>query len=756
MADTIILSADANPAIRELDRLSKRLDTLSNEFKDKFGKMADHAKTLGAALVATGVAVAAYADDISDIASANSVAIEQVLGLSKALVANGGKAENVGKMFQTMSNKIEEANGGNLKSLNTFNRLGVSIGELGRLSNTELKDKLLANLAAIKDPIERNALAMDIFGKSLVGVDIEKFAAAQKQAVEDMRPYAGAIETAGAAWDNIVGILGKIKLAFAEAFQPIFWLLSKLPFSIDAAVVGFRLLGIGVALVAAPAVLAGFASLINLVKTLTVVAARNPFVAIATALLAIGPSIASYFGIMKDSGDQQDKNNAKTQQGTRNQEGLNEALKKEQTSLREIGKALDDNLTKAAAKFNLEYQTIGLSQEQKKIVEERARIEQEAQDALNKLKEKYNAMDGDSRKRNAGLYNEEKNGILARAAAEKIAIEGGITAVEQKKSSYDDLKKTFEITNTAQDDLLKNELKYKIAGQARSNSTITLENQINAVLKERSAIAEKINTMGVTDQLNISQALERATIKVSDQIGKVDDLQMAFQEAFLAESQGLNISKEARQKVFEGLSSQRLAIKGSTQAVIDFEQRSLAASRTFSAGWSKSFNEYVDAATNAADKATKIFSALSQSLEDSLFRFFTTGKFGWKQFADDIIKEMIRIETKQLAMNILTGGSGRAGKSGSGLLGLGGLFGFLADGGPASANKPYIVGERGPELFVPNSSGTVIPNGALGGQAVTYNINAVDANSFKQMLAADPTFLHAVAEQGRRRLPGAR
>ena len=188
------------------------------------------------------------------------------------------------------------------------------------------------------------------------------------------------------------------------------------------------------------------------------------------------------------------------------------------------------------------------------------------------------------------------------------------------------------------------------------------------------------------------------------------------------------------------------------------EQRELyKLSRQFETGWGNAFRQYVSDATNAAMKAQRIFQTLSQSLEDALYGFFTTGKFGWKQFADDIIKEMIRIETKQLAMNILTGGTGKVGKSGSGLLGLGGLFGFLANGGPANANKPYIVGERGPELFVPNSSGTVVPNGGFGGGGnVTYNINAVDAMSFKQMIAADPTFLHAVAEQGRRRLPGAR
>ena len=44
-----------------------------------------------------------------------------------------------------------------------------------------------------------------------------------------------------------------------------------------------------------------------------------------------------------------------------------------------------------------------------------------------------------------------------------------------------------------------------------------------------------------------------------------------------------------------------------------------------------------------------------------------------------------------------------------------------AAGGPVSAGQPYIVGEIGPELFVPGRSGTIIPNNQLGGGS-TYNI----------------------------------
>ena len=51
----------------------------------------------------------------------------------------------------------------------------------------------------------------------------------------------------------------------------------------------------------------------------------------------------------------------------------------------------------------------------------------------------------------------------------------------------------------------------------------------------------------------------------------------------------------------------------------------------------------------------------------------------------------------------------------------------LATGGLTSENKPYIVGERGPELFVPSSNGRIIPNNKLGGGGGNIFINVSGA-----------------------------
>jgi hypothetical protein len=75
-------------------------------------------------------------------------------------------------------------------------------------------------------------------------------------------------------------------------------------------------------------------------------------------------------------------------------------------------------------------------------------------------------------------------------------------------------------------------------------------------------------------------------------------------------------------------------------------------------------------------------------------------------------------------------------------------------GGAVSENKPYMVGEGGPEVMIPNSSGFVSPN--LGGKNVNVNftINAVDTAGFQQLLANERGMIvgminSAVNQQGK-------
>ena len=95
---------------------------------------------------------------------------------------------------------------------------------------------------------------------------------------------------------------------------------------------------------------------------------------------------------------------------------------------------------------------------------------------------------------------------------------------------------------------------------------------------------------------------------------------------------------------------------------------------------------------------------------------------------------------------------GGGGDSGGGFFdGITSLFdGFFAGGGSIGAGKFGVVGENGPELV--GGPANVAP--MAGSTNVTYNINAVDAASFKAMIARDPSFIHAVAMQGAKGIPG--
>jgi hypothetical protein len=69
--------------------------------------------------------------------------------------------------------------------------------------------------------------------------------------------------------------------------------------------------------------------------------------------------------------------------------------------------------------------------------------------------------------------------------------------------------------------------------------------------------------------------------------------------------------------------------------------------------------------------------------------------------------------------------------------GIAGVFGGgRAAGGPVSAGTTYLVGENGPELFTSSTSGTIIPNGSMGGNTVNITVNgAIDPISTARQIA---------------------
>jgi len=118
-----------------------------------------------------------------------------------------------------------------------------------------------------------------------------------------------------------------------------------------------------------------------------------------------------------------------------------------------------------------------------------------------------------------------------------------------------------------------------------------------------------------------------------------------------------------------------------------------------------------------------------RSIENALLRSVRTGKFGFedlKRMALGVLDEIARAALRE-GIDSVTGGKGIAGVLIELLGGIGGAPG-RATGGPVSPGRPYWVGERGPELFVPTSAGSVAVPGTGGGRevrvAITVNAGA--------------------------------
>ena len=218
-----------------------------------------------------------------------------------------------------------------------------------------------------------------------------------------------------------------------------------------------------------------------------------------------------------------------------------------------------------------------------------------------------------------------------------------------------------------------------------------------------------------------------------------------------------NIKEQAKesmtmvQKQREMNETQAETIAGSEEL-----QKIIAANRTpveaFGDGFKKAMNDGKTAVEQLEEAGARAFGGLT----DLVTNFVMTGKFNFKDFARSIIADLVRIA----AQAAITFAIKKALAAFGGPVG-GFLSGFLADGGPAKAGEAYVVGERGPELFVPNQSGTVLPNESLAGAAmggeviVNLNINTVDAASFDELLISRKnlivgTIQQAFRQQGRR------
>jgi hypothetical protein len=145
---------------------------------------------------------------------------------------------------------------------------------------------------------------------------------------------------------------------------------------------------------------------------------------------------------------------------------------------------------------------------------------------------------------------------------------------------------------------------------------------------------------------------------------------------------------------------------------------------------------------------TRAVDGFAKNAASSLADFAFGGKTSFSDMVNSFLKDLARLALQKsifdpIAKQFDGFGSGNNGNTSFG--GFGGIFGSLfsglgfANGGVPPINKASLVGERGPELFVPKVAGTVIPNSKMGGQENNISITINSDGSRNQQ--GNPTEL---------------
>jgi lambda family phage tail tape measure protein len=755
---------DAVSGAKDVDRAFDSLTSKTDKLFTGMTKL--KAALVGAAFISFGRGAIQAADAINDLSEASDLSIGKILQLQEALTQSGGKADNAGKLITTFYKSIDEARQGSDKTQEALGKLGITFDMLKTATPEAMLKTAAERLAGIEDPAQKTALALDIFGKSMIGVNPAKFAEELGLSTEEFEKQAASIKKAADLNDQWEKSITKIRLAFLEAFGPLINGLAKLLDFMPSLVTAFKILGAVIVGVFLATGLRSFISLLGMAgrgvaaladkfaklkatgglgKALGGPAQNRGIASLRDTASAVGLGLGAVGGgaLMMAGGGEEQK--AKPED-----EG---AVKKQTDNAVQLGKELQGQLNsvqnmadgyRRAAQANMdrlttEVEMLGKSKQEQDIIKGTADINKRYADQTAALEEKKKGAKGAT----LALINKEIANLEELRNSELDVF----NITREQTAQY--ARQQQEIKNII--DLMEQQAQYaqEIAQYQSQQDQAVLsayeqvkaQTEALALTGQREQLEKSIQNLRGSDQASIKELfdLEQQRKTQLEAIQKIQNLPF----------EGVGGMKQRMQEIND-LYDQRRAKIEQNAAATKAEQDS------FAYGWVNAGEKFRNNIKTDAEYAAAQMQNFTKGFEDAIVKFVQTGKLSFKDLANSMIADFARVQAQKMLSGLFDMGG-----SGGGLFGgIGKLFGF-ANGGIPPLNQPSIVGERGPELFVPQSAGKIIPNHALGGgstntvnnTAVTYSIQAVDASSFRTMLARDPEFIHNVAEQGRRSMP---
>ncbi len=297
---------------------------------------------------------------------------------------------------------------------------------------------------------------------------------------------------------------------------------------------------------------------------------------------------------------------------------------------------------------------------------------------------------------------------------------------------------------------------------------------------DKAASSSKVRAQAAQTEADAILELSKALAAEQDARDKLN------LEAAEANQDRLNDAMEEGRRIYEATRTPSEAYASAIQSLLTLLDQGAISQDTFNRAVESSkgqFEQSAKAAKETSDSLSAFADQAARNMQDAfadfLFDPFDEGLKGMvRSFAQAIQRMAAEAAAAAIFEKLLGNSGGSSGSSGGGGL-LEGLIGTAisagigyfsggmsatgtyssaniparAEGGPVMGKSTYLVGERGPELFVPKTAGTIVPNGGFGAAPVVNlrNINAFDPQVIGDYLnssAGEQTFINLVSRNG--------
>ena len=773
----------------------KKVDTQVKSLNDTFGKLKTAIAGLATGALITGMNN--YARGVKQASDATGVAITTVNDFASAVATLGGNANiATGDVIDFVAG-LKEAKDGSAGAQIQLAQVGISLQDLAELSNQDLFQKTVKGLAAIEDASIRNALAVKLLGKSFKDVDIKQVAGGMSMGGG---ASASAITAAADATKALSANFFTFQSALLKVLEPLNNFIKDISVSITAMeslikvvayAVGAYLLwtkAVGAvtgtlnllekALIGTKGMMtlitgsfsAGYAAVLKFKTRLTetgkIVSAlgKGPFAILLQGifqlitgfgtLLRIIFRLGSVVGILMSVGEAVDfvvkkffgfsildpikQKMMNLYEVTKKWLGLGETKQGSQAEVRRIDNqiAAQEAMAAAAAKV------VDANRGQKLDAEKIARAYEAQSNELQRQLQFQNSligMDETAAARKTKMFELETNYLneINQLRTKYVDLQAAAAVgTEEEKNAFASFAAVMGSTVGA--------IATEYDKQRASVSGLISDNEVLlSKEKDRQNIIDSI-TQQMERQGTLGDQIRIANEKMNEALFEGAQLRKSPMEQQLDKimRDATEMGRQAGQNFAAGFDSMDMSVDQANELGKGLEQITKAYENI---GLQQQKNLKINAMVGEG------MTSIMQNMNSAIDNFVTTGKFKFGDFARSVIQDLLKIELRAQASKLFSSISG-------GIFGfLGSLFGgSYANGGQPPVGKPSIVGENGPELFVPKTAGTIVPNGggssgAGGGNTyITNNITAMDAKSVAQLFAENRKALFGTVELARK------